>query len=79
MTADREQTRPQKFLTQAVEDLTAAGYLVLGPENAEECAALLGMMAFEDEPRELLVKFEYRHRAETLLAAFPESFLSDKP
>lgn len=57
-------------LTQSVEDLHAAGYVVLGPETAEEVAALLGTIAFEDGP----VDAAMRERAADALAAFPDGW-----
>lgn len=55
-------------LSEAVEALSDAGYVVLGPENAEETATLLGALAYEDEVENA------SWRATQALAAFPEGF-----
>lgn len=55
-----------------VERLHAAGYVVLGPENAEEAARLLGMIAFPFwEQIPALEEEPVRDSAVALLAAFP--------
>lgn len=61
-------------LVACVERLHAEGYVVLGPENAEEAAQLLGWLAF---PEKLAAfdELDLPGRAADVLAAFPESFL----
>ena len=60
-------------LSEAVEALTAKGYVVLGPETAEEAAVVLGAAAWDaaiDDAAALL--------AVQVLSAFPEGFGSLK-
>ena len=54
-------------LVEAVEALTEKGYCVLTAEQAEEAAALLGALAFEQTTLML------RRRAKNLLAEWPSS------
>ncbi len=55
-------------LVEAVEALHAEGYVVLGPENAEEAATLLGSLAYNDKLENVA------WRATEVLAAFPPGF-----
>lgn len=55
------------LLVQAVEDLTAAGYVVLTAQQAEEVTAFLGLIAFEDGDD------RYGDEAERLLSEWPAS------
>ena len=63
-----------KPLVQAVEDLSAAGYVVLTSEQGEETAALLGALAFDDPDAEKVAE-----RAQALLETWPVSFQDDAP
>ena len=54
-------------LVEAVEVLTAKGYVVLTTEQAERVTALLGVIAFEDGSD------QYGDEAEAILAEWPDS------
>ena len=73
--ATRLAVRWEKAMTplhECVERLHAAGYVVLGPENAAETAVLLGMIVFPFwEQIPALEEETVRDRAAAVLAAFP--------
>jgi hypothetical protein len=58
---------PTGPLVQAVEDLAAKGYIVLTPEQGEEAATLLGVLAFDFPDHENVPE-----RARALLESWPK-------